>query len=419
MNIHFNLFYPYNLDEKANIKEDNITRASLIAFDKLSYNSKIKFINSLLRKEVLAHRDGYEFSIELQENDFKDMLFSMNNNTKYLVGFCPSGKVNGLSNHDEIVDLIDCSPVDHESRPDGCLLVKYRNAYVLGVVFENKLCDLYPSQLKRHFQNYMNISKKEDIKHSFILYNYTDFFNLYSKNEGINNDLRDYLNISGHLYPNDYSELKNIKYNYRNNIEHLNYEVLNAIKKDSEIDYQKGWGPILRTSGIDNYINMIGLVYYESSGELLLSIRFAPTMRKAKAFYSSINKGVCQKLTKDFYTEIRAQLMRGYIEEGRIPFKNSAKFVEYFINNGGTVLHQYNKKDLITFLKKLCRYTGDTFPKNYGKSPKFNYKVTICPSLMYEKYWKVSSLPNKTKLITQIKKAIKECESIIGVKIHL
>lgn len=47
MDEHLNIFCPYSIKENDSIREDNITRASLIAFGEIDNKEKIGFINSL------------------------------------------------------------------------------------------------------------------------------------------------------------------------------------------------------------------------------------------------------------------------------------------------------------------------------------------------------------------------------------
>ncbi|HPS19268.1 MAG TPA: hypothetical protein PLR04_04040, partial [Bacilli bacterium] len=64
MDEHLNVFYPYSIKENDNIREDNITRASLIAFGEIDNKGKFLFINSLLNKDILDADSDYEYKIE-------------------------------------------------------------------------------------------------------------------------------------------------------------------------------------------------------------------------------------------------------------------------------------------------------------------------------------------------------------------
>ena len=154
MDEHLNIFYPYSLKEKDNIREDNITRASLIAFETLDKNEKIDFINSLLNRNILDNKEKYEFEIILQPTGVINEQCN-----KFLVGFCPTGNVSGCKSKAEAVDKIVLSSADHNARADGQINVYKNKKKYLVILFENKFQDLFEDQLKRHFESILKVNK--------------------------------------------------------------------------------------------------------------------------------------------------------------------------------------------------------------------------------------------------------------------
>lgn len=423
MDEHLNVFYQYCSKENDGIREDNITRATLVTFDKLSYHSKIAFINKIIGKTALNEECmDYDFVLELQDNWLRDDVISIANKDKYLCAFSTTGMVNDESNHETVVDMIYHSPSDHDSRPDGCILVKQQSKPILAIVFENKLHDLNPKQLKRHFVEYMGITDKNDMSNSFLLYSYGQFYKFFESDEGLNSDLLEYINISGYILPQNYQYFKKSKYNIRRNVEYLNSCMLNKIKKNSTLGYQTGWGPILMLGDENRVINMIGLIYFSDTDEIELNIRFAPTMSKARYFYRRLRPEAIERISRcnSFNTEIRIQLMFGYIEQSCICFNNVGKFLNYFSKNCESVFHKYEKPQLLSILNDLSDFTGDPIPDNYGNGSKFNHgRLCLCPSLIYTKRWKIPSIGSNENLLKEINDCIAECEEITGFEIIL
>lgn len=425
--VHLNLFWQYNSDESINISENNITRNSLLTFMQMDYINKKTFINNLLSKNII-NDSNYTFEIELQHNDFKKYLTKINDNNKYLIGFCPSGKVNGTGSIDEIARMIANSKVDQGDIPDGCILIKYGNVFKYAIVFENKLVDLYPEQLKRHFVIYMNTSNGNlseiYYKNHFLIKSYKEFYNLYKATKGfLNNELLDFMNISGYIYPNSFGELSNIQYNVTKNIEYLLGLVLDGVCKNGKRRRQQGWGEIIDIESINQCISMIGLVY-ENNTDIKLELKFGSKMSTARTFYKKCKFTFNNNFKKHINASIQCGFMFGYIHETNINMDKPKEFIEYFVNNPNDI-KQYTIDDYKNLLlPKIFATQGNKFNPSFQLSAKQlqNHKNNVIPSVTYTKLWNLSDLIKKncsiSQLVNEVINNINECMEIVGIDVN-
>jgi len=416
MDEHLNVFYPYSIKENDNIREDNITRASLIAFGEIDNKGKFLFINSLLNKDILDADSDYEYKIELQPTSIitEDCI-------KYLIGFCPNGKVRGCSNKEDSIEKIYYATSDHSARADGEICI-YRNGSLYAVlVFENKLQDLFEDQLKRHFEFLLGMTKKEDIINSLVLLSYADFFDLYKKFDyRLCDDLIEFVNIAGYLKPSQFSDLEKNKYNRKRNIEYLLGKTLDSICINGKRRVQTGWGEIIDIKSINEIIDMIGLVYHPDKDTIQLSLLFGSRMKSAQKLYRLIqSKKIC--LTNDFVGEFHAGYVMGYIENSYIGVNDAQRYIRFVIDNIED-LKQCDLSDLKTYVNNMVKATGTSFDETqYCFSDKrlTHGHINLIPSLGYSVYWSVSDLYKMTldEFVTLCKSKIGECISSIGIKI--
>lgn len=438
MDKHLNTFYPYSSDEKTSFKEDNITRASLVTFDSLKNKEKIVFVNRLLREKKLSKFKKYSFVVELQSstvdknsnNELSIDLDSISKAEKYLVGFCPEGKVGETDDLNQIVESIYNSEIAHNARADGLIKVIGKNNQIeLIILFENKLQPLFADQLHRHLSLLLGFNSKEEIKNAFKLYTYKDFFHLFNqKNSKYADDLLDFMNISGNLYPESFKDLKKIKFNRDENIEYLLSQVLiKIVNNPSTIKWQKGWGYTIRVN--NPFIKMIGLIYKKDIDGIELCLKFAPTMRNAKSFYKSIIDPRKNSIDYSKYIgELHLGHHRGYVQKSYLCFPNSEQYVEYLLeNNRLDDLKQGTLSDALVFVNGLIDIVIPDYDKSaYEASIKSDNrllvdKVWVAPSLIYSKQWRLEDLysANIDKFKDDILNEIHKCEDELGIKIDI
>lgn len=426
---HLNIFWQYNQDENTNVIENNITRNTLLTFNKMNDSNKIRFINLLIGKTLLNKTNDFSFEIELQCNDFKQSLLKINDDNKFLIGFCPEGKVGDSDSIKDISNLIINSSVDHGAIPDGCILIKHKNTILYAIVFENKLVNLYPEQLKRHFVDYMNVSTKtlssSYIQNHLIVKSYSAFYEIFKKTNGpLNTELLDYMNIGGNLYPLNFGDLTNMQYNTTRNIEHLLGNTLDLVCNKGKRDRQKGWGEIIDIDSINKYIRMIGLIY-DGNENIYLSLRFASTMTKARNFYKDCTINYNKpNFDKYFVAELECNYMYGYIEETRFQIKYIDKYIKYLQNNLN-VIKQYTIKDYENiFLPQVFATQGPNFHPLYKLTDKRlqKHKNNTIPSLTFTYTWKLDDLIKTSKTTNDLSKevinAINLCEQYISKSIN-
>lgn len=436
MDKHLNIFYPYSSKEKNNIKEDNITRASLIVFDLMSNEEKIAFVNTLLKCNLLNPKNEYNFVVDLQNTDDgrgkRNLEFRLNPEyvsltKKYLVGFCPDGKVEGCDSKTEAVEKIYSSPVNHEARADGIIRIEVNNKTIAIILFENKLRPLFPDQLKRHFDKILNIHHKDEIEKALVLYNYRDFFNLYQNVSGrIKQDLLELLNLSGYLQPKTFKEIESVRYNKKNNVESLLKNILIKASNEKMIRKQTGWGWTIDVSKTNKYIRMIGLVYKEKDDTVELCLKFAPTMRASIGFYKQCVFPRKEKINfSKFRCEIHLGHKRGYVEKSYIFINDSYHFVS-FIETNMSRIKTSSLKETKQFIEDITKQTKTRLDKQYeldvyNDGRLKNGDIWIVPSFTYVKKWKLADLYNKNceYLVDQVLSSIKECENQLDISIQI
>lgn len=414
MDRHLNIFYPYSIKETDNIREDNITRASLIAFSELTNDEKIDYINTLVGKTVLS-KDNYDYEISLQPT----VKISTNCN-KFLIGFCPSGKVRNCDTIDEASNAIFASTSNHSARADGQISIYNRGKLHTVLIFENKFQDLFEDQLKRHYEMLLDTTDIKNIKNTLILKSYNQFFSLYKNYKNrLCSDLIEFVNIAGYLKPSEFSDIEKNKYNRKSNIEFLLGKALDEVCVDGKRDIQVGWGEIIDIKDLNEIINMIGLVYH-SDDTIQLSLLFGSLMTSARKLYELIDfKKI--KLTKEFAGEFHVGFWKGYIENSFIKADNTQKYLE-FVSSNLKDLKQCDLSGLKTYVNKLVKATDTKFDENkycFEDKRLTHKRINIIPSLGYSFYWNVKDLYNVSfkDFVKEIKCKINECISILGITI--
>lgn len=416
MDEHLNVFYPYSIKENDSIREDNITRASLIAFGEIDNKGKILFINSLLNKDILDINSEYEYKIELQPTSIITGNF-----IKYLIGFCPSGKVRGCDNKEDAIEKIYDATSNHSARADGEICIYRNGALYATLIFENKLQDLFEDQLKRHFEFLLGMTKKDDIFNSLVLLSYADFFDLYRKHDcRLCDYLIEFVNFTGYLKPSQFSDLEKNRYNRKENIEYLLGKALDRICKNGNRKWQKGWGEIIDIKNINEIIDMIGLVYHPDKDEIQLSLLFGSRMKSAQKFYYLIQSKKIS-LTNDFVGDFRVGYAKGFIENSYIEVSNAQSYIQFVIENIKD-LKQCDLIDLKKYVNNIVEATGTSFDETkycFSDRRLTHGHINLIPSLGYSFYWSVSDLYKMAfdDFVSLCKSKIEECIGSIGVKI--
>ncbi len=415
MDEHLNIFYPYSLRENDIIKEDNITRAAMISFNDMKQNEKISFINKLVNKTILLN-DNYRFEVELQPTtNINEPCI------KYLVGFCPDGKVSDYDSFDDSVDAVFNAASEHNARPDGQISVYDGDKLVAVIIFENKLHNLSVYQLKRHFELILNLTSKEDIRNSLILFDYKSFFSLFKESESVLcKDLLEFMNINGYIRPESFNDVLKSKYNRKNNVEYLLGKTLDNICQKGRRERQTGWGETIKIKDLNPFIDMIGLIYYKSDDTVRLALKFASRMSSARRFYRHLKERNIYP-GKEFTAEFCLGFLRGYIENSFVAIDDVDRYIQYLFDNLSSI-RQYEIDDLKTFILDLTQKTGTDFdPNNYCYSDKrlTHGHINFVPTLDYSKYWKVEELRNKSieDFANEIRKLIDDCSKQLDINI--
>ena len=416
-NAHLNIFYSYSLRENEQIKEDNITRATLLTFEKMSSNGKIYFINSIIGNNLLPIDDYLDFEIELQPTKKSEL-----EDNKFLVGFCPNGCVEGEREITRIADSIYNSTVDHDARADGLIRVFFKKKAYMEIYFENKLVDLKYNQLKRHILLLLGIQNRRDIEKCIKIFDYRNFYSLFNNSDGLlNNDLINFLYLSGNLCPVNFKDLSRIKYNYKKQVEYLLGKTLDIISFSSKgmRDRQQGWGETIKYPNND-YLGMIGLIFNEDKGKVELNFRFGSKMSTARNLYKKIEDRHID-FSNNFKGSFCVNYVLGYIENSYIETsKNVNNYVNYVMSN------PISEKNDISSLKEYIRglinsanieYNIDDFPFEDKRLQQGH--IRIVPSLVYFYEWNVNdlykySVEDFSAIVNSI---IKKVSAIMDIKI--
>ncbi len=415
MDEHLNIFYPYSLKESDAIKEDNITRAALISFDDMKQDEKICFINKLISKNILSNKN-YRFEIELQPTSSIKQDCQ-----KFLVGFCPNGKVGEYDSFDNSVNAIYHAPIDHDARPDGQISVYDGDELVAVIIFENKLHNLSANQLKRHFELILNITDREEISNSLVLINYIKFFSLFKDSESVLcKNLLEFMNINGYIKPECFNDVLRSKYHKKANIEYLLGKTLDMVCRSGKRERQTGWGEIINIKDLNQCIDMIGLIYYEGDDTVRLCLKFASRMTSARRFYSHLKEKNIHP-NKDFTAEFCLGYWKGYIERSFIKINDTNKYIQYLFNNISKI-KQYELCELKPFIKDLTTKTNTEFDPNnycYGDKRLTHGHINVVPTLDYSKYWKLDDLKEKTieEFAREVEQLINDCSRQLDLKI--
>ena len=333
---HLNVFCGYDKD----YLENNITKAFINVLDSLEEENQRRMFQELFGIELPLGEMKAEFYLQRSPN--KHRFEHLDEAHRVLFAFSPSGKIceaiEGIAENDEkaiyeavkkdveanrpdlekeeqkklIADRINDLGMkhNHDSVPDGWVLISLDGKIEYVVAMENKRYDLNPFQLRNHLKNGLNCSEA----HPVIFATFASIVEkLDSCKTFLTGQFHEYLIILGYLaYKPSFVELAGldrslIKRYFADAATPIVEAITGVIRKEEEkkeprkCRWTKRHGfQGARVSCTPQYLREINLCYQneEDKHRFYLSMALGPTQNSAKELYQTLTlddmKALCE-----------------------------------------------------------------------------------------------------------------------------